>query len=236
MAGKQVDRQTGKIPSFREAAPEWARLSDKLAELTATEAQLIEELRPLNEKLARTGQFSLGMVRRQKPNEEDRSNVAVDHPPGVKKLLGDLAPPVKSKENFLVFEGPEKARWRELSEELDSVRMAISLIHEPLKKAWLDGSAAYCQHVAPDYRNIASGVCAALIALGRAVMAHEEFAKALRQQGVAWGMLRPVSLSALGNPLDASSEISRALMWAIECGHVHVDDIPSEWAAHRGKK
>ena len=218
-------------PRFRTIAPEWAQLSDKLAELTAREAELIEELRPLNERLARNGGFSTGVVRR--PVRSDKAPAAVDHSPAVKKLLGDLAPPAKQPEAFQINEDPDKTRWREVSAELDAVRTAIGVIHDPLRAAWLDGSAAYCQHVAPDYRAIAAAVCTSMIALGHALIAHEDFGKDLREQGVAWGMLRPISLSALGSPTDPASEFIRALKWAIECGHLHADDVPAEWAAHR---
>jgi hypothetical protein len=222
----------GPRPRFRETAPVWARLTDKLAELTAREAELIEQLRPLNERLARTGQFEAGFGH-IKPKRDDAPVAEIDHSPAVKKLLGDLAPPPLAPVQFRITEGPDKAKWREISDELDSVRSAIGVIHEPLKKAWLAGSADYCQHISPDYRAVAASVCASLIALGHAMVAHEKFAKDLREQGVAWGMLRPMAVSALGSPLHADSEFSRVLKWAVECGHLHADDIPPEWAPHR---
>jgi len=227
----QHDAATPRL-RFRDAAPEWARLTEKLTELTAREATLIEELRPLNERMARKGEFSTGVVRRT-VKSQDRP-APIEHSDAVKKLLGDLTPPPAAPHEYKIVENHDKAQWRLLSEELDTVRTAIGLIHEPLKKAWLDGSAAYCQHVGPDYRTIASGLCASLIALGQAVVAHEDFAKDLREQGVAWGMLRPMSIAALGSPLKPDSEFTRVLKWAIECGHLHTNDIPTEWSAHRG--
>jgi hypothetical protein len=216
---------------FRAIAPEWAALSDKLAELTAIEAKLIEEIRPLNERFAQRGDFATGFAR--SATKQDAPAKAVDHAPNVKKLLGDLTPAPKAPAQRTVFESHDRKRWRQLAEDIDGVRTAISLIHEPLKKAWLDGSAAYCRHCEPDYRTIASSLCATLIALGHAMVAHENFAKDIREQGVAWGILKPMSLAALGSPTDSSSEFSRALKWAIECGHLHIDDVPAEWAARR---
>ena len=216
---------------FRDAAPEWAQRTDKLAELTAREAELIEKLRPLNEALARTGEFSVGI---QRIHQKQTTEVE-QHSPAVQRLLGDLTPPARSPAPFNLVEGPIKEKWREVSDELDAVRTAISVIHEPLKRAWLNGSAAYCERVAPDYRAVVADVCAALIAAAQAMLAHEKFLKDLREQGVAWGMLKPISISGLGlgSPLEATSELSRMLKWAVECGHLPAENIPREFAARR---
>src|ERR1019366_2434846 len=122
----------------------------------------------------------------------------------------------------------ERGRWLQLREQLDAVRTAISLIHEPLRKSWLDGSASYCDALAPEYRRIAGSVAAAAIELGVAMMAHERFADDLRSQGVARARLGPLPLSDLGMPTK-NSPFSRLLKAAVEYGYVHIDDVPTDW-------
>jgi hypothetical protein len=129
---------------------------------------------------------------------------------------------------------PEIARvQRELGEEVAAVREAIAILRPLVTKAHLDGSARLCALLKPKYGEITRRVCAALVELGNADLAHREFM--LKHRNAARSTLRPVHVTgSLGDPRDPQSELNRLLQWAAECGHFNLDDLPTEWGARKG--
>jgi hypothetical protein len=76
---------------------------------------------------------------------------------------------------------------------------------------------------------VAADYLEALIALGNAHVAHENFAKK-RLAGVSIASLRPVTPAPhLGDPCDKQSPIRQLLSWAIETRRLEPEDITVEW-------
>jgi hypothetical protein len=81
----------------------------------------------------------------------------------------------------------------------------------------LEASEQLCLELRPEYDAIVGNYADALFALGKAIVAHEAFAKQ-NLPGVAWASLRPARMPTLhGNPAEeTSTEIRQLLDWCVE--------------------
>jgi hypothetical protein len=220
--------------SLRDVAPKWAAISDKLTQLCEREEQIFAEMKPLQAALNESRQLlsfdTSGPSRKKEPVQIKASQAAAD-------ILGDLTPTPKTIPAFVAPVPAEVTKLREFSVELDAVREAIELLrspqkgerHSPWAQAHVEGSKKYCELIEPEYSQVASGYLDALVALGRATVAYNDFVKQ-HLVGVAFEHLRPIQTSpSLGDPLDRQSEIRRLLAWAAECGRFNLKNIPDEW-------
>jgi hypothetical protein len=224
--------------TLREAAPEWAAISDKVASLCAREDELLAEMRPIQERVNRLRHAADSIPsshnRKRAPEVIAASKEAAE-------ILGALTPEPRT---LPVFEFPvseDVKRLGALTDEHSAVREALSLLRDVqkgerrsrLEQAHLEGSLKYCEAISPEYKAVADAYIAALVELGRATVAHNAFLKE-RLTGVAHASLRPIQTSpGLGDPLDAASELRRLLTWAAECGRFNLKDIPDDWKGDR---
>jgi hypothetical protein len=235
MAIFSTAKKTDTAPlTLRDVAPEWVRISDKVASLCKREDELHAEMRPIQERVKRRRHAAdytpSSRNRKRAPEIIAASKEAAE-------ILGELTPEPRT---LPVFEQPvsqDVSRLGKLTDELNAVREALSLLRDVqkgerrsrLEKAHLDGSLKYCEAIEPEYRAVADAYISALVALGRATADHDRFLKD-RLSGVAYARLRPVQTSTgLGDPRDPSSEIRRLLTWAAECGRFDLKNFPDDW-------
>ena len=84
----------------------------------------------------------------------------------------------------------------------------------------------------PEYQLVADRVCDAILALGEATLANEEFLADMRRQGAATSMLRPVLSQSPDDPGDPIAKLRRLLLWASEGGGwFDAAGIPEAWRA-----
>ncbi len=225
-------------PTLESVAPEWAKLSSLLAELTTRQETIGAKI----SELAKLGQGSVNFA-------QDNAHAIADaaaqegKPPRmigpskkVAGLLGEYAPAPVPAPRPLFHEPKVSKELRELAAESAAVQEAIKLLHPQLKKAHLEGSARLCALLVPEYKKIATRICAALVELGSSDIEHREFMK--KHRNAARSTLRPVhATGSLGDPDDPQSELRRLLQWAAECGHFDLDDLPPNWGGrgHRGE-
>jgi uncharacterized membrane-anchored protein YhcB (DUF1043 family) len=238
LSRRQKSFETGlEEPTLRSVAPEWAELSDKLAELLELERDLETKI-AVNQKII--NQSGLATFNQNNIIALQAATEAEGKPArtvgGVSKkaaaLLGRFAPTPKPAPAPLAQEPAISREQRDLGNEIKSVREAIEALRPQLTRAHLDGSAKLCELLRPQYGKLAARICAALVELGLAETAQREFTHKYRN--VARSALRVIhGTGSLGDPRDYQSEIRRLLAFAAECGHYNLTDLPADWPGPR---
>ena len=220
--------------TFREAAPDWAAMSERLLQLNVREAEILEELdvqqRALNEVVgASGGTFPLPEVMRKAPSQQPLPVKPMGQ--RVKELLSGVPMPEPQPElpRNPDVETPYSKRMRELCAELEDVRAAIALLHPAVAAATKEGSQRYCTLRLDEYNAMCERICRALIEFGEAAIAHDAFVFDLVEQGAQPAFLKPVYLDDIGRPRDPTSALRRFLGWAAEAGHLDGRLIPAGW-------
>ncbi len=241
LANKTADASASRTEiTFFDVAPEHAAVVRKLSELCDRESKLLAEMNEITAHVHRRAarqQTSVPPYFFQR-RRAGAPPVVVEVTPKAKALLGELAPDAKTiSATPTPINDPDYDALQDRADELDAVREAISALRDRPRgerySVWqrthAEGSAAFCAVIAPRYAAVASDYLRALIALGVAHVAHEDFMKA-RLAGVALESLRPLPLlDQLGDPREKTSPMRRLLAWAIETGRLGPDEIPAAW-------
>jgi hypothetical protein len=239
-------RKSGSVPqsappTFREVAPEWATLSNKMRELCIREAEIIAEFhaqqRGVEDYLgAAWGHRNPPEIRRDAPEAQEVPKKLVEKLDAarnrVKALLGGApvaVEPFAQPEPAADDESEFSKRMRALAVELEDVREAIALIHPALRKAHIAGSRAYCALRRGEYDAVTDRMGRALIEFGEAVIAHDALVYDMVEQGADWVFLKPVDIESIGCPRTPYSPLRRFLSWCAESGHFDGSLIPSHW-------
>lgn len=226
--------------TLRSVHPEYARLSDRLQELVALEAELLDQVhkpQPGTETTLDVEGISLAeQSRRQAISWVEQSPkpkaFPVQRHPGAVALLGDLLPPpvpeeVRQPEHRESW--PGSAKLKELGDLIEAAREAQKLIHPHLARARAEGSAKLCEMRKPEYQALVAKIADATKALGDLLVQHHGFIDELRCQGAAWSFLRPLNLEPFGSVDDRSSVLRQVIADAIEAGHVPPEADP-KWS------
>jgi hypothetical protein len=239
--------QTEPVKALCALAPRWAEIKTKGMELARRAAEIHSEIGTLKEPLAKSGEFdsfrvanemsTAALLAAQPPAKEIKAS------PGAAALLGALTPPPRAPAPyFKPRRSPDRERFDALGRELESIEEALALLNQvapgerrsEVENLYLDGCREYCEIVRPEYDAITARFCNALVALGEATVAYNDFVKE-RLVGIAWASLRPIQTSQmLGDPLDQTSELRRLLTLAAERGHFNLADLPEDWKRKPG--
>jgi hypothetical protein len=225
------------LPKFRDVAPEFFKLSDRLNELRAKQVALAPRTAAAMSRANKSGVFAAAAIEyAPPPNPPTPKQVQFEKV--VRDLvddLGDQAPAERPKPQ--PRRNPDLAELAEIDLESSAIQEAIALLTDPppgggrshYEAALIAGSRKYCDAVRGEYSRVARRYVDALIELGEAIHAHALFARALESQGVLWAGLKPVMMTSLAAPCLSWSELRRVVDWAIECGHAPPTIMPESW-------
>jgi hypothetical protein len=246
-APKNPPAQTTAAPTLRDLHPSWGVLSDKVRELSVREDALLERLWEIGERQSKEGAI-LWQGKPIQPNGQPPADTFLPptYPPPLSKraldILGEHAPPpgpkpLTNKERaaaqVVKYTLPGDEEAAEIGRELRALTEAKDMLHPLLLKAHAVGSGLLCDARREDYRIVAATVCAALVAVGDAVLAHRAFTGELVQQGAMWHQLKPVDVETItqlfGDPRDRNSTLRRLLWMAADAGHHDPKTLPASW-------
>jgi hypothetical protein len=213
--------------------PDFVAVNDRLQTLCARESAICETLMTTGRRMDKETLLRKGV------DPRDGRSVAGPIVPKVitdaaRRLLGDWAPapspdPVAPSGPMVVYDDPRVSRLHALCKELAGVREAIGLLRPIWARAKADASRRLCESLRPDYAEIAGRVCSALIELGNAKLAHDDWMQRHVESDMAY--LRPIDtdFDRLGSPRDSSDGFRRCLSWAAEAGHFNLANLPATW-------
>jgi hypothetical protein len=106
-----------------------------------------------------------------------------------------------------------------LSRELDTIRRAMTALHDLLRGERLVASAAICNQVRPEYERLARATVTAAAALSEALVGYAELTDGFRREGVAWAELGALAgVDELHK--QTNSPLAKLLQSAVEAGHL----------------
>lgn len=216
---KAVDRDQSAIslPDFATTGPICAKYVEILAKDRELQARRNEIKKEVAEIVARNPKgFGIAGEIVHPPRGPAKSAGPVE------KLLSAFAPTKAVPQ--VGQRDADIERSRELSMEGDQLDDAMRVLSDRIAVLHRKASREYCERIVEEYRPLAANVANAVIALGEALEAHDEFTDELQRREIQWGYLLPVERPRW-------RDILRILKSAVEGGHLDARAIPEEWGS-----